>query len=358
MPDKIRWALIGCGDIAEKATAPAINADPNSVLHAVVRRSREKVQDFASRHKSRTHHCRIEDALRDPEVDAVYVATPVALHKEQTIAACNAGKHVLCEKPMAMNAAECAEMVRAARANGVTLGVSYYRRLYPKVIRVKELLAQGVIGKPQVVRIDLRGWYAPAPNDPKNWRVRKAESGGGVLMDVGSHRLDLLVHFFGLPESVAGRAQTLAHSCKGDARKGDARPDAVKTCVPLSCAPFDVDDAAMGMMNYADGLTAWTCFLWSSKTSLDEFDIVGSDGRITMLPLDSPNLTLTVGSKTTEEKWPPPSNRHEPLIKDFTQALLQKRSPIVSGSEGRKTSLIMDAVYQSSATGSVGRVSE
>jgi len=322
---KIRWALIGCGDIAEKATAPAINADPNSVFHAAVRRNREKAKDFAARHKSRTFYTSIEEALRDPEVDAVYVATPVALHKPQTVLACEAGKHVLCEKPMAMNASECAQMVRAAQANNVTLGVSYYRRLFPKIVRVKELLAQGVIGRPQVVRIDLRGWYDPAPDDPKRWRVHKAESGGGVLMDVGSHRLDLLVHLFGLPETVAGRAQTLAHS-------------------------YDVDDAALGMMRYASGLTAWTCFLWSTKTSLDEFDIVGSEGRITMLPLDSPSLTITVGGKTTEEKWPPPTNRQEPLINDFTKALLEKRAPVVTGSEGRKTTLIMDAVYRSSQT--------
>ena len=325
MSDKIRWALIGCGDIAEKATAPAINSDPNSVFHAAVRRNREKVKDFATRHKSRTFYCSIEEAVRDPEVDAVYAATPVALHKVQTILACGAGKHVLCEKPMAMNADECREMVRAAKANNVTLGVAYYRRLYPKVMRVKELLTQGVIGKPQVVRIDLRGWYDPAPDDPKRWRVNKAESGGGVLLDVGSHRLDLLVNFFGLPETVAGRAQTLAHS-------------------------YDVDDAALGMMSYANGLTAWTCFLWCSRTGLDEFEIIGSEGRISTLPLDGPSLTITAGGKTTEEKLPPPTNRHELLIKDFTKALLERRSPVVSGSEGRKTTLIMDAIYRSSLT--------
>jgi predicted dehydrogenase len=328
MPGKVRWALIGCGDIAEKATAPAINADPNSTLHAVVRRQSDKVKDFAKRHRSRAHYTSIQDAVRDPEVDAVYVATPVALHKEQTIMACEAGKHVLCEKPMAVNARECAEMVRAARAAGVTLGVSYYRRLNSKVIRAKQLLAEGAVGKPQIVRIDLRGWYDPAPDDPKRWRVSKAQSGGGVLLDVGSHRLDLLVGFFGVPDTVAASAQTLAHS-------------------------YDVDDAVAALLSYRTGLTALTTFLWSTRTSLDDFEIIGSEGRIAMVPLDGQNLTFTRGGKVIEEKLPPPANRHELLIQDFSRALLDKRAPAVSGEEGRKTTLIMDAIYHSSETAHV-----
>jgi predicted dehydrogenase len=331
--EKIRWALIGCGDIAEKCTAPAINTDPNSELHAVVRRDREKVKDFAARHESKKYYCSIAEAVRDPEVDALYLATPVAIHKEHTLMGCEAGKHVLCEKPMAVNAQECAEMVRAAQTNGVTLGVSYYRRLNPKIIRAKQLLDQGVIGKPVVVRIDLRGWYDPAPTDPKRWRVHKSESGGGVLLDVGSHRLDLLVHFFGLPELVAGRAQTLAHS-------------------------YDVDDAATGMMSYKNGLTAWTSFLWSSRTGWDEFDIVGTDGRIVMLPLDSPSLSITAGGKTSEEKLPGPVNRQELLVKDFSRALLEKRAPVVTGVEGRKTTLIMDAIYRSSGSSEFVKISD
>ena len=112
----------------------------------------------------------------------------------------------------------------------------------------------------------------------------------------------------------------------------------------------------MGMLNFRDGLTAWTCFLWSSRTGLDEFEIVGADGRVSLLPLDGPTLTITAAGKTTEEKLPPPANRHEPLIRDFSSALLEKREPVVSGSEGRKTTLIMDAIYRSAESGGVVRV--
>ena len=327
MPGKIRWALIGCGDIAEKATAPAINADPNSVLHAVVRRSREKVQDFAARHKSRTFHCQIEDALRDPEVDAVYVATPVALHKEQTIAACNAGKHVLCEKPMAMNAAECADMVRAARANGVTLGVSYYRRLYPKVVRVKELLAQGVIGKPQVVRIDLRGWYAPAPDDPKRWRISKAESGGGVLMDVGSHRLDIICYLLGEPQRVCGLTDRLVMK-------------------------YDVPDTETLLCRMQSGVHVECSCYWNMPFGADEMEVHGTEGALIATPFDGDVLRVRTKNGEEEIATPKADNVHLPLIASFAARVGSGQPPEFDGTDGLQATRIIDGCYRSAASGS------
>ena len=144
-----------------------------------------------------------------------------------------------------------------------------------------------------------------------------------MLMDVGSHRLDLLVDLFGTPEWVAGRTATLTHD-------------------------YEVEDAASAIMGFANGLTAWSCFLWSSRTELDEFDIVGSEGRIHLLPLAGPELRLTRNGNTESETLPPPINRDEPLIRDFTFAVLEGHETIASGVEGRKTNLIMDALYRSS----------
>lgn len=326
MKRKIRWAILGVGDIAQRRVAPAINADENSLLQAVVRRDREKARQFAAEHRSAKFYGSAEEAIRDPEVDAVYVATPVALHKEQTIAAAKAGKHVLCEKPMAMNAEECTEMIEAARAGRVTLGVAYYRRFYPKIERTKEILQQGRIGKIVLVRINLHSRYAPAPDDPKRWRMVKSESGGGPMMDVGSHRLDLLVNFFDLPKRVTGRSVALVHQ-------------------------YDVEDSGNALMELGNGATAVANILWSAGAPMDVFEIVGSEGKVRLDPLDSPNLTLIAGKEKVEERIPLPQNAHFPLIADFAKALIEGRPPRIPGEEGRKTSQIIDAVYRAQAEG-------
>src|SRR5262249_50191667 len=126
--DSLHWLVVGIGDITTRRVIPAIEAEPRSVLHGVVSRDPGK----GRRYTNRVWTDRAE-ALTDLRVDAVYVATPVFLHAPQTIAALRAGKHVLCEKPMAMNYEEAVAMTEAARETGKTLGIAYYRRMYPKL---------------------------------------------------------------------------------------------------------------------------------------------------------------------------------------------------------------------------------
>src|SRR2546426_3301233 len=146
--NQLRWGLIGCGDIARKRVAPALRDLPDCKLVAISRRRKDLVESFAREFGARRWHSDWRDLIRNEEVDAVYLATPVHLHALQTIAAAEAGKHVLCEKPMAMDVAECDQMIAACRANGVRLGISYYRRFYPVVIRIGDILASGEIGDP------------------------------------------------------------------------------------------------------------------------------------------------------------------------------------------------------------------
>jgi len=141
----VRWGLIGAGDIVRKRVAGALRDAPASALVAVSRARGDLVESFARDVGARRGYRDWRALVADAELDAVYVATPVHLHAEQTIAAVEAGKHVLCEKPMAMSAAECDRMIAASRAHGVRLGVAYYRRFYPAVIRVKEMIASGEI---------------------------------------------------------------------------------------------------------------------------------------------------------------------------------------------------------------------
>ena len=134
----LNWIVIGIGDIATRRVIPAIQAEPRSHLYGLVTRDPAKAAPYKTR-----VWATLEEALTDPTVNAVYVGTPVFLHAPQTITSLRAGKHVLCEKPMAMNEAEARTMLQAAEQSGKTLGAAYYRRSYPKVQRAKQLLDSG-----------------------------------------------------------------------------------------------------------------------------------------------------------------------------------------------------------------------
>src|SRR6266436_3056138 len=140
------WGLIGCGDIARKRVAPALRDSSSCELIAVNRAQSDLAARFAKQFGARRWYLDWKKLLHDTEIDAVYIATPVHLHAEQTIAAAEAGKHVLCEKPMALNVAACNRMIAACRDNKVTLGIAYYRHFYPAVTRIKEIIAANEIG--------------------------------------------------------------------------------------------------------------------------------------------------------------------------------------------------------------------
>ena len=189
----LKWLVIGIGDITTKRVIPALLAEERSEFWGIVTRDPRK----AARYSVRVFTS-LDAGLAVDGADAVYVASPVFLHAPQTLASLQAGKHVLCEKPMAMNYAEAQLMVRAARAAGKTLGVAYYRRTYPKVTRAKALLAEGAIGQPLLAYITCHDWRSAAEAE-RAWQFDPAQAGGGPLFDIGSHRIDVLNFFFGVP---------------------------------------------------------------------------------------------------------------------------------------------------------------
>src|SRR2546427_7775140 len=187
----LAWGLIGCGDIARKRIAPALRDLDLCDLVAVSRERAELVEEFAREFGARRSYETWRQLLSDTEIDAVYIATPLHLHAAQTIAAAEAGKHVLCEKPMAMNVAECARMIAACRAHRVQLGVAYYRHFYPAVARIKEVIHSGEIGKPVVTQINAFERFNPEPGHARRWFVERAKSGGGPMFDFGCHRIEV-----------------------------------------------------------------------------------------------------------------------------------------------------------------------
>ncbi len=201
----VNWLVVGVGDIAKKRVIPAILAEPRSNLYGVVTRDARKADAYPGTAAWAT----LDAALQDDAIDAVYISSPVVMHAEQTISALRAGKHVLCEKPVAMHYAQAQEMAAAGRVSGKLFGVSYYRRLYPKLIRAKELIAQGAIGQPVLAEANCHGWLE---SEERGWLRHPEMAGGGPLYDIGSHRIDAMNFLFGKPQRATGLLSNAVHA--------------------------------------------------------------------------------------------------------------------------------------------------
>lgn len=317
----IRWGLIGCGDISRKRVAPALRDSELCELIAVSRARSELAESFAREFGARRWYSDWRELLSDREIDAVYVATPVHLHAEQTIAAAEAGKHVLCEKPMALDVAECDRIIAACRANEVKLGVAYYRHFYPAVRRVKELIASGELGVPVVVQINAFEWFDPSSSDARAWLINRRLSGGGPMFDFGCHRIEVLLDIFG---GVSDVKATLAN------------------------AFFDreVEDVATAVFQFERGTCGTLTVSHAAREPRDTFDLFCSRGSIHIPVLNAEEMRVLTPDGGRLESHPNAPNIHQPLIEDFATAILENREPIVTGAIGREVARIETQIYR------------
>jgi len=205
--EKLNWGIIGCGDVTELKSGPAFNKVPNSSLVAVMRRDKEKAQDYATRHHVPKWYTSAADLINDPDVNAIYVATPPSTHEEYAIAAIKAGKPVYVEKPMTLNAPSGQRIADAAKAHNVKLSVAHYRRALPVFCKIKELIDQNHIGTVRYVSSLICSKSLPEETlkIPKfAWRIDEAVAGGGFFHDLSPHQLDLMYYFFGDYERILG----------------------------------------------------------------------------------------------------------------------------------------------------------
>jgi predicted dehydrogenase len=330
------WGVHGCGDIAEKRGAPAIQAQEDSRLVAFCSRDLARAQEFTRRHADpRTTGTRayatLATMLSDKDVTAVYVATEHHRHCEDTIRAAEAGKHVLCEKPMATNVDECRRMISACVSNGVALAIAYYRRWYPKVRKMKELLESGAIGNPVHGSICLVSRLNPERAAPENWRLRDELSGGGALVDSGSHRLDLLCYLLGEPERVAGLAERQE-------------------------LPIEVPDAESLLIRMKNGAHVVTRHGFRARNARDDFELFGTRGSLNASPMDGDRLTVSVDGQTETFHLPRHANVHFPLFDSFARRVSRGEPPEFDGTDGVQASRIIQGCYESARSGQVVRV--
>ena len=316
----VRWGLVGCGDIAEKRVAPALGESRGSALVAVARARAELAADFAARHHARRWYPDWRELVRDPEIDAVYVATPVRQHAEQAVAAAEAGKHVLCEKPMALDAPECERMIAAARSHGVRLGVAYYRHHYPVVRRLRELLASGEIGRPVLAEVQAFEAFDVPPDHPRAWFLRKSEAGGGPLFDFGCHRIEALLDLLGPLAEARGVLANVRFTGR------------------------DVEDTALAHLRFRSGALAVLSVTHAAFEPRDTFDLYGSEGSAHAAVLNDGVLRIVTAAGAREERHPPPANRHQPLVEDFVRAVLENREPAVTGALGLEVNRVLAAI--------------
>ncbi|MEO6733090.1 MAG: Gfo/Idh/MocA family oxidoreductase [Ferruginibacter sp.] len=319
---KINWGIIGCGDVTEVKSGPAFNKVSNSSLVAVMRRDGVKAKDYAERHKVGAWYDDASMLINDPNVNAIYIATPPSSHEVYTMAAIDAGKSVYVEKPMSLDAGEAFKMAAYADAKDVKLSVAHYRRAQPQFIKIKQLLGNKAIGDIRMVRFEY--FQVPLNNDelqmPKTaWRIDPMISGGGLFHDLAPHQLDLAYYFFGTVE----RATGVAKSQSGIG---------------------NVDDMVSGNILFKNGVVfsgTW-CFNIAPGQQNDCCEIYGSLGKIRFSVFDTQPITLTLNGKTEIFHFDKLAHVQQPMIEKVVQYFLDEGPNPCSGWEGAEVMKLID----------------
>lgn len=315
MGEMLNWGVVGCGDVVFKKSGPSILQADRSRIAAVMRRDADKARSFAEAHNIPLCTDDADEVIGHPEVDVVYVATPPSSHKPYVLAAAAAGKHVLVEKPMGMSAEEDREMVAACEQAGVELFVAYYRRFHPHVIKMKEIIDAGRIGRPVMAQIDFA--QPPTTNYDFKWRVEPEVSGGGLFVDVVTHRIDLMVYLLGEPLEANGTASTFDAASR-------------------------VEDAAVLTIRFAGAALCSAMGDFASGRSADRFIITGTQGTICSERLDGHAFTLTAGDHCEAFNFSPLAAPHLGLIRHIERVLAGEEPNASSGRHGMATDWILD----------------
>ncbi len=314
----IRWGIIGCGNVTEKKSGPGFQKAEYSELVAVMRRDGELAQDYARRHEVPKWYTSAEQLIQDDEVDAVYIATPPSTHKEYTLLAAQAGKPVYVEKPMALNTAECQEMIDACRSNDVPLFVAFYRRAMPALLKVKELLENDAIGDVRFVRtVHHKKASEQELQGDLPWRVKPEISGGGHFFDLASHTLDFLDYLFGPIEQADGFASNQG-------------------------GLYEAEDIVSGTYVFQSGVHGTGQWCFQSYKNEDLNEIVGDKGSIVYSTLQERPIILKTESGEREIEVVYPEHVQQPLIQTIVNELNGIGQSPSTGNTAIRTSRVMD----------------
>jgi predicted dehydrogenase len=313
--DFIRWGIIGCGDVTEVKSGPGFAKARGSRLVAVMRRNGALAADYARRHGVPRWYDDARALVADPEVDAIYVATPPGAHLEGVRLAATAGKPCYVEKPMARHVPECDAMIAACAAVRQPLFVAYYRRALPRFLKARELASGGAIGK--LTGVTYR--HATPPAASGIWRIDAAHAGAGLFLDIGSHVLDFLDFCVGPLGDVRGHAANAA-------------------------GRYEVEDQVALTFRAAGGITGTCSWNFASHTRDDTLTFLGTEGSVTLTFFSADPLRLETARGTELIDLPNPPHVAQPLIQAIVDELLGRGTCPSTGESARRTSAVMDAV--------------
>jgi predicted dehydrogenase len=323
MTATVRWGVLSTANIGRKAVNPAIQASRNGDLVAVASRTAAAAKACADAADIPRHYGSYQALLDDPEVDAVYVPLPNGLHREWTVRAAEAGKHVLCEKPLAISAADCRTMEAAATANGVQLMEAFMYRFHPQTERVLELIDAGAVGEPRHIRSSF-SFLLRRPEDIR-W---SAELGGGALMDVGCYCVNV--------------SRTLA----------GAEPVEVQAWA--TWGPTGVDEQLAGTLRFANDVVAQLdCSLTMGRH--ETYEISGTEGRLQVpaafLPGTGTASILESHGNETQRHTIAGADEYVLMVEHFADCVLRQLPPRYGADEAARNMAVIEALLKSARDG-------
>ncbi len=314
---KLKWGVAGCGRYAENTFIPTMHMMRKSVVHAVYSSSSQRAKDVALKHGVPLYYSDYNDFLNSG-IDAVYVSSANADHHHQVIGAARAGKHVLCEKPLALNPSEAEDMIKACEENNVRLAVNYVFHFHPLVRKAKEFIENEMIGK--LISTEISFNIEIAPNT--NFRY-SASGGGGALMDVGTHVIDLMRYFGGEVTSVCGVMDTVVYKS-------------------------EVDDFASAIIKFANGGYGHFNVSFNSKKAFNRVEILGHRGAISIEKMIANKLSpakMTILLEGEAKKsFRKRANKQLLLLKSVQRSFLKNEEPVVTGNDGLLNLKIMEEI--------------
>jgi 1,5-anhydro-D-fructose reductase (1,5-anhydro-D-mannitol-forming) len=294
----VNWGIIGCGDVCGVKSGPAFNKVSNSRLTAVMRRDLSKAEDYATRHHVPRFYNDATALINDPEVNAIYIATPPSSHEQYTREALKAGKPVYVEKPVTLNAASCERMIGYTQEYDNKVSVAHYRRGLPLFRKVRSLIQESAIGHVRLV--NLRTLQPPASKiitqTDDNWRLNPEVSGGGLFHDLSPHQLDILYWIFGEPKEVYARSLNQAGQYEA--------PD------------MTVVEAVYDKNILLNGVWAFNV---SETATDDSCEIIGDKGKLRFSFFRKSTIEIVTDAGSEQLEMDYPVNIQQPMIEAVTK---------------------------------------
>ncbi|HYJ70014.1 MAG TPA: Gfo/Idh/MocA family oxidoreductase [Nocardioidaceae bacterium] len=319
----LRWGVIGLGRIVKSTIAPAMVAEPECELVAGVSRDQARADAFAQEFGAPYAYTSYDEMLANPEVEAVYIATPNAQHFEQVVAAAEAGKHVWCDKPMAVTVADAVREVEACDKAGVKLGINFHNRQLPWVRDVKQMVAAGAIGDVRTIQVEASAGVRPH----EGWRNDPELAGIGTTFNVGVHVYDFLSYIL------------------------DSDP--VEVVAMWDDDNFAVEIQALALIRFANGVTAYVNCNQRLPHPQNDIDIYGTTGRIVghgvTRSREDGRLVITKADGSESMTAYPSPGAHRLSLAAYAKAVLDGETPNASGEDGLRSMRLCEAMARSVA---------